>query len=246
MSSIETQLFRSRDSRLLKNTITFDYKGDFEQMIISFQCGEKVLDIYSTSAGRINAVEKQVEIPNLQPLEIYTEYGEMSSKVDCLIGYYHQRELQHYEALSATFESGKQIVESAIEVPVIATVPESFSGKFRDFQEKLHRGMSLWKIEMSSTDNIGLTIKTTATEFSLFCFGEFSEEVLASDYIFPLDPKLTHLTIPREILEKKYSQYNPGCKIGIFELVKPDFVGVTDLYFKTLVSNTLSLGDFAK
>ncbi len=77
-------------------------------------------------------------------------------------------------------------------------------------------------------------------------FGEDSIEVTAADYVFRLDPQAPRIAIPREVIKRQYPKYQPQCKLGIFEIIEPDFIGVKGVFYKSRISNLLTLADIAK
>jgi hypothetical protein len=70
--------------------------------------------------------------------------------------------------------------------------------------------------------------------------------MLASDYLFQLDPNVDKINLPIEIVQKYYPKYTPNCSLGVFELIEPDFLGTKGAYYKSLISNLITLSDIAK
>lgn len=99
---------------------------------------------------------------------------------------------------------------------------------------------------MACPDDVLLTVKEAGKDAALVCLGEIGEELSASDYVFQIDPFIKHLNFPKSLLREYHHLYTPGCSLGIFELIKPDFLGVKNVFYKILISNTLSLSSFAK
>lgn len=244
MSSILPTLYQSEDHRMLRVTLYIDFKDRFDYAIVSFKCEETKLEILATSDGSIDQ-EGNVRTIALRSI-LDVDYCETSGNLECLVGYYVKNELIHYETLTAIFDNTKGVVKTQISIPNLGTVPGSYKSRFIDFKQALEQRKSPWQIEMSCPDDILLTISQKGIATAMMSLGEVSRELTLSDYVFPLDPKLGRLNVPKDILQKYYPYYTPACKLGVFELIQPDFLAVKGVYYKVLVSNTLSLSSFVK
>lgn len=229
---------------MLKVDLSLDFKKPYEYATISFKCGDQKLTVTSTSMGNIDQ-EGNVK-SNATNIEIYTEYCKISNILECLVGFYNANELMYYETLVASFDNTKSILETHISIPYIGTVPGSYDVRFADFRKALKRHISSWKIGITCPDDVLLTVEKSGAHIALICFGETAGEVTASDYIFQIDPLINHINIPKSLLRKYYHLYTPGCSLGIFELIKPDFLGVKNVFYKVLISNHLSLSSLQK
>ncbi len=242
MSQIKAILHRSNDCRILKTDINCDYSGVFDYALVSFKCGNNDLEVLSTSAGGI----QDGNIKLYQPVRLHSfiEYCTEKDILECLIGYYVQKELVYYENLSAIFDHQKIIKNSNVSVPELRTVNSSFTNRFSDFKETLKRAKSSWNAEIKLQDDILVLFSSNGEQSALLSFGEESEDVLASDYIFNIEPPTNKLYIPRDFFNRRREQYSLGCKLGVFELIKPDFVSNSNLYYKIPICNTKPLLEF--
>lgn len=244
MSNIQTTLYRSQDHRMLKIQLSLDFKKPYEYATVSFKCEDQKLEVTSTSTGSIDQ-EGNVRLSTSLNSEMYVEYCEISNNLECLVGFYNANELVYYEALVASFDNTKNITGTPILIPHIGTIPGSHNTRFADFREALKRRKSSWQISMTCPDDVLLTIDKAGKNLTLVCLGETTNELASSDFVFQIDPFINHLNVPKSLLRKNYDLYTPGCSLGIFELIKPDFLGVKNVFYKVLISNTLSLSSFA-
>ncbi len=244
MSSIAVKLYRSEDNRLLQIVITLEYKSSYDYATISFKCKDEHVEAISASKGKIDSFGN-VETTDTQ-LEVYVDYPQNNNELDCLIGYYENDELKEYENLMVTFDNTKHIEKSGVQIEEVRTIPSSFQQRFANFFERLETQKSSWSVDLSYSDDvISLLLNAHGKAPVMVSFGENSKEILSSDYIFQLYPNVLNLHLPKDLLKRKYSYYQQGTKLGIFELVRPDFVASNDLYYKVKISNLLSLSDFA-
>lgn len=243
MSSITANVYRSDDSRIIRVSLELDYaKGDHS--LISFKCGENKIAVISTSKGNIDS-EGNVKT-DARSIEMHLEYANSSNKLECLVGYYDERDLKYYETLTSTFDNSIGIVETPVSVPSLKTIPASYKARFQDFFAALDRRVSSWQVEMSYPEDVVLQIVKSGKDPMTVCFGEQSREVLSSDYIFQLDPEVNKVSLPREIVKNRYHKYSSNCSLGLFELIKPDFLGVQNVFYKSPISNLLNISEFRK
>lgn len=244
MSKIDVALYRTEDHRILKVLFSSDYEKDHEYHILSFKCNTETVAVISTSTGSIDR-EGNVKLADFQA-ELFVDYCESSSELECLVGYYRNNELIDYETLTAYFDNTQAIKAAKITIPYLKTAPGSFKDRFEDFFAALSRRKSSWKIQISCSDDVFLDIVSRSNTPAMVIFGENAREILASDYIFRLDPEVRKLNLPIEIIKRQYLQYTPHCHLGVFEVVEPDFLGAQGVYYKSLISNLITLSDIAK
>lgn len=244
MSKIDVALYRTDDHRILKVLFVSDYEKKHDYHVISFKCSAEAVDIISTSAGSIDG-EGNVKL--LDPkAELFIDYCESASEIECLVGYYQNNELLDYETLTAYFDNTQTIKEAEITIPYLRTIPGSFKNRFEDFFSALSRRKSSWKIQISCPDDIFLNIVSRSNTSATVIFGENTRDILASDYVFHLDPNINKINIPIEVIKKYYPKYSPQCQLGVFEVIEPDFLGSKGVYYKSLISNLITLSDIAK
>ena len=244
MSNINVELYRTEDHRILKVLFTSDYEKDHEYYMLSFKCNTESMTVISTSAGSIDG-EGNVKLTG-NKTELFINYCESSSELECLVGYYQNNELLDYETLTAYFDNTQTIKTAESAIQYLKTAPGSFEDRFEDFFSALSRRKSSWKIQISCPDDIFLDIVSKSNTPTTVIFGENTKEVLASDYIFRLDPEVRNLSIPIEIIRKQSQKYTPRCQLGIFEAVEPDFLGAQGTFYKGLISNLITMSDIAK
>lgn len=95
---------------------------------------------------------------------------------------------------------------------------------------------------VSAVDDIIIEFKKQPIADMWVCFGEDSDYVLASDYVFKVLSGTNRLVVPIEIFWEKHYMYT-GQAVGLFELSKSGpqkFV----VYRKNLISNTLRISGF--
>ncbi len=244
MSSIAPTLYRSNDHRILKVDLILNYDKSYDFSTISFKCGETKVEINTTSSGSIDR-EGNVKIVD-NKCEMDLDYCDNYNILECLVGYYIKNELIYYETLTASFDNTKGIENTEISIPTIGTIPGSYTNRLSDFLKSLDRRTSLWKIKISCPDDVLLKITKKGNVSAIVSFGEVSKDLRASDYIFNIDSELDQLNIPKDLVKKYYPNYAADTTLGVFELIQPDFLGVSNVYYKVLISNTLSLSSFTK
>lgn len=244
MSKIDVALYRTEDHRILKVLFVSDYKKDHEYYMLSFKCGTKAMTVISTSAGSIDG-EGNVKLTAAK-VELFIDYCEYSSELECLVGYYQNNELLDYETLTAYFDNAQAIKATKIAIPHLKTIPGSFKDRFEDFFLALSRRKSSWKIQISCLDDVFLDIVLRSNTPATVIFGENTKEVLASDYVFRLDPEVHNLNIPIEIIDKQSLKYTSRSQLGVFEVIETDFLGAQGVYYKSLISNLITMSDIAK
>lgn len=236
-SKIQISPYRLKDNLVLKIELFLDFKNH-EFAMIYFKCDNFVLDVLSTSKGNISYLDKSIKTQDSN-IEIFVEYC-FENKIECLIGYYTKNELLNNESLVTNIDFAKKIEFLNIEIPHICSIPGNYKDKFNDFIHAIERRVSNWKITISCPDDITLNINSTNKEASFFVFGEKSQQPISSDLEFKLYPNTTKINIPKEIIRNNYTKYSSKTELGVYEIIKPDFLG-KNVYYKVLVSNTLLL-----
>lgn len=244
MSNLNVVLYRTDDQRILKVLFVSEYEKKYDYSMLSFKCNTEMMNIISTSSGSIDR-EGNVKF-TASKVELFVDYCESASELECLVGYYRNNELLDYETLTAYFDNTQIITAAEIAIPYLRTIPASFKDRFEDFFSALSRRKSSWKIEISCSDDVFLDIVSRSNIPAMVTFGENTKDILASDYIFRLDFDIHKLTLPIEVIQKQYPKYTPQCKLGVFEVIKPDFLGTQGAYYKSLISNLITLSDIAK
>lgn len=244
MSNLNVTLFRTDDQRILKVRFNSDYEKEHDYYMLSFKCQSEAVEIISTSSGSIDG---EGNIKSMGPkIDLFVDYCESASELECLVGYYRNNELLDYETLTAYFDNTQVIKAAEIAIPYLRTIPASFKGRFEDFFSALSRRKSSWKIQISCQDDVFLDIVSRSNTPTMVTFGENTRDMLVSDYVFRLEPNIQKLTIPIEVVQKQYPKYTPQCQLGVFEVIEPDFLGTQGAYYKSLISNLITLSDIAK
>lgn len=244
MSKIDVASYRTDNHSILKVLFMSDYDKKHEYHVLSFKCGTNTMNVISTSAGSIDG-EGNVKLIDSKA-ELFIDYCESASEIECLVGYYNNNELLDYETLTAYFDNTQKIKAVKIEIPHLKTRAGSFGDRFKDFFSTLSKRESFWKIQISCPDDVFLDIVSRSSVPAMVTFGENTRDILSSDYIFRLDPNIHKINLPIEVIKKYYPKYSPQCQLGIFEMVEPDFLGTKGVYYKTLISNLITLSDIAK
>lgn len=244
MSNLNVSLYRTDDRRILKVEFASEYEKEHDYYMLSFKCNSETVDVISTSSGSIDG-EGNVKSKGVN-VDLFIDYCESAPELECLVGYYQNNELLDYETLTAYLDNTQVIKAEEIAIQYLRTIPASFKDRFDDFFSALSKRKSSWEIRISCQDDIFLDIVSRSNVSTMVTFGENTRDVLASDYVFSLEPNLHKLTLPIEVVQKKYPKYTPQCQLGIFEVIKPDFLGIEGAYYKSLISNLITLSDIAK
>lgn len=241
MSNLKVTLYRADDQRILKVLLVLKYEKKHDYSMISFKCGTETINILSTSSGNI---DKEGNVKTVEPeVQLFVDYCESTSKLECLVGHYRNNELLDYETLTAYFDNTQIIKAVEATIPHLRTIPAPFRDRFEDFFSALSRRKSSWNIQVSCQGDVLLDIVSRSNTSAMVTFGENTKEVLASDYVFRLDPSINKLILPMEIVQKY--KHTPQCQLGVFEVIKPDFLGTQGVYYKNLISNLIELSDIS-
>jgi len=245
MSSILAESFRFSDYRAWKVNISFDYAESHDSISVSFRCNEDNLDVISTSVGRIT--DNQVFMKPVHEALMYVDYCN-SNSIQCVIGYYSDNKLLFNDILVATLDSHPQIQDTDPGIRSVAVDSTSFESKIQDFINSLKTMTSNWSVKMNYAGHIALSVEKTGTESIVVSLGEVSDDLRASDYLFSIDPGISTINIPEEIVWKikksivdSSDQYSSK-RIAVCELVTPDFIK-SQCFYKVPISNTILLSE---
>ncbi len=244
MSNLQVTPYRTDDQRILKVLFESDCDKEYDYFMLSFKCNSETIDVISTSTGSIDG-EGNVK-SRKSKVDLFVNYCESASELECLVGYYLNNELLDYETLTAYFDNTQVIKAAEIAIPHLRTIPAPFKDRFEDFFSALSNRKSSWKVQISCQDDVFLDIVSRSNTPTMVTFGENTREIMVSDYVFSLDPNIHSLTLPVEVIQRQYSKYTSQCQLGIFEVVEPDFLGTQGAYYKHLISNLITLSDIAK
>lgn len=238
MSKIKTTLYRSDDQRVLRVSLQLNEMSATEYAIVSFKCGETRLEIFSSSVGSID-LDGNLKISG-KNTDIFVSYCDQHEKIECLVGYYVKNELKYHETLSDHIDNTKKVEDYRVSVPYLRTITGSYTDRLNDFLMALGRYKSAWKIELSCPDDILANIIQKGKDQIVVTLGEESTQLLASDFVFKIDPSMSFVNIPKSIIESLHEKYSVGSKIQVFEIIQPDFLGKLSFY-KSPISNSLAL-----
>lgn len=238
MSKILAEPFRFADYRALKVNLYFDYAEKHDSISLSFRCKDEFLEVISTSVGQIG--EDQVLMKPVYEVQLYVDHCEFDN-IQCIIGYYEGDLLRFSDILIANINPSKQIESVSPTVRSMPSNQTSFDKKLRDFTSSLENLRSDWQIDLNYTDDITLTINHKGTTSIIASFGEITDNLQVSDYLFSIDPEISTLHIPEEIVSQTKKSINDISKrVAIFELITPDFTELKNFY-KIPISNTILL-----
>lgn len=243
MSKINGHIRRVGDSQTFVVNLNLRYTGSYEYAEIEFFCSGQAVHCLSTTSGSISGdtirlIGKEATI-NL-------EYSDIGDRLECLVGYYLGQNLVHSEALILPFDNSLLIKNTSTNIPCIGTICANYDQRLRDFEESAKRYRSAWKLHVSFERDLILNFIQKGLNQTFVVFGEESYEMLASDFVFQIDTQCTTISIPYEIIINRVHKYHPGALLGIYEIIKPDFVGEDHVFFKTLISNKLPLNGLLK
>ncbi len=241
MSRISVEPFRFSDYRALKVNVYFGYAKKHDSISLSFRCKEDALEVISTSVGQIS--EDQVLMKPVHEVQLYVDHCE-SDNIQCIVGYYEGDLLQFSDILIADLDRSKQIESGSPQSRSISTKKTSFDKRLQDFTKSLETLNSDWQVSLTYTDDMALTIDKKGSTSIVASFGEMTDDLRASDYLFSIDPGISMLHIPKEIVfkTKKGIDNRKSKRVAIFELVTPDFVELQNFY-KIPISNTILLSE---
>ena len=228
MGRAKALLQRRNDTRMINIEIELDFSEKFDYASISFKCHNE-LEILATSVGHIQS--NSIEVMHVGLIECQVEYSTSSNVLECLVGYYSEGVLIHHESILSDFDNQRAIEDISVDIPELKTVLGSFEDRLVDFKQTLRRTESSLHANVQyDEDDVLITFLSNRDKTSFLSFGEDSEEILASDYIFSVIPETKVLHIPKEIIKSS------GTRLSLWELVRPDFLSVSNVYYKVPVS----------
>lgn len=243
MSKLQTEIVNGKTPVL---QIKLLLEGQFaDEYHITFTIDGVPINILSTSSGvlKLNSIITQ----NKTPITILLQIPNSSGPAECYIAYMQNGTLTNFERLTFSVDLNQY------SVPVSSFTPKSsgfnFRHQFTQFKENLKRVRSPWKFTLKSNeDEIVISIKTTNLENErvYVCFGEESDEVLASDLIFWVENDVKNILLPKEIIQNRVRSYSTGARLGCFVLTKCDCHRIDNVYYKTPASNFLGLNDVGR
>lgn len=245
MSKVEAQPFRIDKDNLIRVRIYITHM-ECQGISIQFKNSDQI-EIVSTSSGSILGNEVKIaSVPEYVQIFIT---GSNSKDYECLISYLNGTSLIHSESVTFTMDKTATISPSPTEIASIKGDGNNWNIREKHFKEVVQgrRQSSLWQVFLSCTNDIIVTVKTRSNKRCFMTFGAESDIVLHSDFLFPVDPDVKKIVIPAEAFWINYGKYNlKYSQVACFELIKPDFISIGNVFYKRKISNWLNVEDIPK
>lgn len=199
--------------------------------------------IISSDAGSI--LNDEIKVISDRKLKICLDYPYGQSSLECIISFFMMDKLIDSESMIVPVKFKEPIIKKDFSIPVIRTQAKNFEDGIKSISSALNKGISLWEAELALKDGILVSFIRQSDEIGVFAFGEPSQNLMASDYLFQASKELNQFVIPIEIFWKNKDLYTQS-KLGVYELVKADCITLKNYYFKRLISNFLDFDQLSK
>jgi hypothetical protein len=146
------------------------------------------------------------------------------------MSYFEGDDLLHYENETIRCSGARKIVS---ESQVVRSIKSRNDG-------------SQWQLKIAVPNNIVVSVQKHGDHRALFAFGEISDQVVASDFIFSIGPHDETVVIPRHIFWRNYERYSNNAEIACSELLQVDNPRLKNIHYKVPVSNRLKFLDFPR
>ncbi len=243
MNKVQNKPIRVDDLLRTKVSLSLEYPDEFHRVTVEFRHDGGLSFILWTSEGSI--YKNKIILTSKKPsLECVIEHVEQET--DCIIALFDERgDLADHESLPLSVEDPE---DEDQDIQVIKSTNAGFKYRLEHFIRKTSsQKQSTWTIVLeASNSNISGRIIRSGEKKIFVAFGQPSDNLAASDYIFPIDKDTGRFVIPKEIIWKNYESYVPNLKLACFEIVKADFHKIDNLFYKMQISNSISLSDLPK
>jgi hypothetical protein len=225
----EIEPFRQLDSMFMKICMEFDV-SKYDSAIVAFYCGGKQLEIITTLSGSIK--DNCINIKT-NKMEAIIEYADSSPILECITSFLVDGKEIFQDLQTGSFDNSLKINLDKTKPRIITTVNYAYEAKMQEFIQYLAHPKSKWKVMLQLGDNIILDIQSCDDQDVMVCLGEQSLTLLQRDQLFKLYPSVKKMTIPLNSFQ--------GENVGVFELVSPDFLDSSNLFYKIPISNFLQV-----
>lgn len=238
MSQINIETKRIENDHIIEATLVID-QSEYSNCIARFGDSKVV----STSQGSIS--DNEVVLPaSAKKAFITLEYPYNQSNMDCVLSFLKGKELINSEAFSIPISRKQPISNlSDFQFLTVSTTATDHSSCLKQIRDKHTK--SDWKARIKVSDDITVFFESTGTYRTLFAFGDESDGLVATDFVFEASQEYTKFVIPSEIFWKNRKRYT-GKKLLVSELVKAESLPLNNYFFKVPISNTLPLSDFPR
>lgn len=238
MSEVNTEVMKIDG----KPIVTVDIKIDrpMKGGVIEFK-GEPDPIIVATSAGAI--YENRILAFKEKRFMVYLEYPYDNKDIICTLSYVENDKIVDHETFDIPIQKRDRPPVTK-KGSTIQTDGESYKSRLEEFQKLLTQSKICAKVE--AKEDIIVIFDEPIKNSNWYAFGQISNRIQISDFVTKVLPGQFKVIIPIEVFWQQYSKYKAGVQLGFFEIVKADFLTAANVYYKRLISNTLSLSDFPK
>lgn len=241
MNKIFIQQFILENDNLIRAKVILSYKK-YHKLIIMFKEEDYVFNIISTSQGIIS--ENQIHITQqIDFVQVFLEDISKFAKCECILSYFDDKgELIHTDIMDFEIYNKISIKSSEQYADIVkSNKNQTFKNRMQQFAKTINEGLgSKWSVRLQYENDIIMYVRTKSQNNCIMSLGEHSESVIDSDIVFSVNKNCKKIILPIEALWLKYNKYNTKT-IACYELVKPDFVNLSNLYYKRKISNYLNI-----
>lgn len=208
----------------------------YDSCRISF-VSENPVSLMSVSAGSIS--NNVIILGTEKKITIYLKYPYNQNNIDCVLSFFKTNEMVGYESNNILIKKRQMIIKDDFYIASVKTKSNNYDDKTKEFFNQLNKGFSEWEAEIKLQEDILVSFIKCSNQTGVFAFGESSQILLNSDYLFHANKDFRQFIIPIEMFLQKKEFYTNN-KLALYELVKPDFISLKNCYYKRLISNYLN------
>jgi len=231
MNKIESHSFILDDEKLIRvKMFLLPIKSD--KVSIIFKSNKNIIPIVSTSHGLITS-ENNIDIKGVcEYLQVFIHSPE-SPDCECIVSFFNQG-LIHSESIQFKIDNLGIITTVSTDFEIIKSSGKSFKAKMSNFQKNI--SSSKWNVFLSIEEDIVVNIRSPYKRHKLLSISDDEKEITVNDLIFKVNYNTKKIFIPKEWIIKMNLQ-----NISCYEIIKPDFIKLDNMYSKRQVSNTIDV-----
>ncbi len=213
---------------------------------ILFKNNDNIIYVLSATNGYIN--NNTVILSNThKSLMISLEHESDIEDLECFVSYYDNNYLIDFFSETITIDKISSISPSVIRANKLNSVDTNiFDKKLQTFSNMMAKKIGSCSLNVEVKEDIIITVLNAPSKNIYLSFGEMTTKIAASDIIFSLYENIKKIIIPKEMIWKLYSEYSNNAELGCFEIVSPAFCSIKNIYYKTPVSNIISISDIPR
>lgn len=236
MFKVSHSVIRADDQLLAKFTFVPETRG-LSLVELGFWSESHPIEIAGSTVGHIS--DNKVLLKKVQIAEVLIPYN--NKPIECRMSYIDDNNLVASKTEIFVLEQRPSVQTAEKENPVISFGGTSFENRMSNIQNVIGNNKSKWQLKLSVSDHVVVQVLRYGAKPITVCFGEPGHELSFPDFIFTVYPQNYTFVIPVELINKNRKMYGSD-RLSVFELIKPDFHKIPDIYYKRIISNSIDIG----